>query len=143
MKKQYGKYILLCLITIIVLGYILYYNLKQEEPSILTKYINEIKYNNINNFVIENSHVVIYATNNTKNINFENDLKKIIVKYNIGEKVLYYKNINYKDIKSKPYNKTNILVFYKNNKIKQTISTKNLTYNNLLELLKENEIINE
>ncbi len=143
MKKQYGKYILLCLITITILGYILYYNLKLEEPSLLKEYINEIKYNNIKNFMIENSHAVIYATNNTKNIDFEKDLKSIVIKYNISEKVLYYKNTNYKDINDKTYNKTNILVFYKNNVIEQVVSTKNLTYDKLLSLLIENEIINE
>lgn len=143
MKKQYGKYILLCLITITILGYILYYNLKLEEPSLLKGYINEIKYNNIKNFMIENSHAVIYATNNTKNIDFEKDLKSIVIKYNISEKVLYYKNTNYKDINDKTYNKTNILVFYKNNAIEQVVSTKNLTHDKLVSLLIENEIINE
>lgn len=143
MKKQYGKFILLCLITIIILGYILYYNLKLEEPSILKGYINEIKYNNINNFVVENNRVVIYATNNNSNTKFENNLKNIIIEYNISEKVLYYKNIDYKKNNDKVYNKTNILVFYENRKVKKVVSTKNLSYNKLLSLLKEYQIVNE
>ena len=142
MKRQYGKFILLCLITITILGYILYYNLKLEEPSVLTGYINQIKYNNINNFVVENSHVVIYATNKNNNI-FENNLKTIVIKYNISEKVLYYKNTNYKNINDEVYNKTNILVFYENRKVKKVISTKNLSYNKLLSLMKDYKIINE
>lgn len=143
MKKQYGKFILLCLVTITVLSYILYYNLKKEEPSVLTGYINEIKYNGINNYIIENSHVVIYATSSNSNKQFENNLKNIVIKYNLSEKIVYYKNTNYKETKDTAYNKTNILVFYYNRKITKIISTKNMSYDKLLKLFKEVELIDE
>lgn len=141
-QKKYASYILLCLITIIVLGYILYYNLNKEKPNILKEYISEIKYDEIKNHIVENSNVVIYATYKSNNNSFEGNLKKAVVNYNLGDRVLYFENSNYKE-KTDAYKQNNILIFYKDNKISKIVSIKNLSYKELIKLFKTQEIIDD
>lgn len=99
------NYFYLALIVLITLGIVYYLYLWFDEYrkelgniSELSKYLQVINYNDLDNFIIENDEICIYVTDSTeKKSDFERKLKNLIIQNNLRNDILYLDISNYRD----------------------------------------------
>ena len=124
--KKIKNYIILAIIFITTISGTFYvrswYNTTKEyysQNSIMPKVINEIKSEELSNYILENQNFILYVSSahNIELKPFENELKKVIEKLDARENILYL-NIDETDSSS-----LNILLksFTANEKIKDQI----------------------
>ncbi|MDO5569807.1 MAG: hypothetical protein Q4G04_06905 [bacterium] len=146
-KKNYITLTIILVVSFALLFYFyLWYEAYQENKlttPIINKYISEINYKELDNYLQENMDIVIYTSKleDERIRNFEKQLKKTILDYNLRDKILYL-DITYedKDSISKQYyinnnnitNVPNILIF-ENGEIVDIYSIKDNNYD--IELL--------
>lgn len=142
------NYILLALIAlgVMVLCFVLMnmYNKNNKEIyiPIVKDIINEIKYEDLDNYLQENPDVVLYINDSSKkNSEVEKSLKQIIVENNIQQYVVYIekdKNVMEKwDLNSN----SPILISYKDGKMSEILSQKKYTDDEIENFLLRNEVI--
>ena len=100
------NYIIMVFIIIVVIS-VCYYAIKiyhlqkkdQLNSSILGQYLNEIKINELNDYILENEYVILYICSSEieKCRNFENNIENYIQKLNLRENMLY---LNIKTVKN-------------------------------------------
>ena len=91
------NYFYLALIVLITLGVIYYlylwfdeYRKEVRNISELSKYLQVINYNELNNIIIENDEVCIYVgDSDKKNFDFERKLKELIMQNNLRNDIIY------------------------------------------------------
>lgn len=135
-KKIKINYIILTIILIVIASSCVYcvklYKMHKESDlsvAILNEYLNEIKLNELNDFLTENPDAFIYTCFSDEQAcrEFELEFKEVIIKYNLRDHVVY---LNLKDIRDE----------YKENykeKVKEYIN--NLNVNDLPVILKYTE----
>lgn len=92
--KNYIYLFLIILVTIGITYYLYLWFTEYEEEvkniSVLSKYLQVINYNEVDNYIIENDKVYLYVTDTKVSLNeFEYELKKIIIDNNLGKDILY------------------------------------------------------
>ncbi len=166
-KIPLKNYILLAItliITIILVIYFYMWKRTYEENKInnlvMDKYIQEINYNELNDYLIENKSIVIYSSTlgNTKTKKFEEKLGKLIEENALTNRILYLnltnelkdKNLKNEILKNYPeLNNTNIkdplIIIFNNNKIISIYNIKENHYDieKLKKYLEKEEIIND
>lgn len=166
-KIPLKNYILLAvslIITIILVIYFYMWKRTYEENQInnlvIDKYIQEINYNELNDFLVENKSIVIYSSSlgNNKTKKFEEKLGKLIEDYSLTNNILYLnltnelkdKNTKKEILKNYPeLNNTNIkeplIIIFNNNKITSIYNIKDNHYDidDLKKYLEKEEIIDD
>lgn len=165
-KIPLKNYILLAvtlIITIVLVIYFYMWKKTYEENKInsvvMDKYIQEINYNELNDYLIENKNTVIYSSvvGNTKTKKFEEKLGKLIEDNSLSNSIIYLnltdelkdKNIkkeileNYKELNNNI--KDPSIIIFSNNKITSIYNIKDNNYDidNLKKYLEKEEIIND
>lgn len=165
-KIPLKNYILLAvtlIITIVLVIYFYMWKKTYEENKInsvvMDKYIQEINYNELNDYLIENKNTVIYSSvvGNTKTKKFEEKLGKLIEDNSLSNSIIYLnltdelkdKNIkkeileNYKELNNNI--KDPLIIIFSNNKITSIYNIKDNNYDidNLKKYLEKEEIIND
>ena len=152
MKRKTKNIIILTVVCIITLG-ILFAALKinrnrlnnMKNDSYIDSYLTQIKYNSINDFVVENPNAIIYVSNSNSKVssNFEKMFAKVITKYNL-ENNIYYINIYNANLVDQFYQNAPEIVIYKDSSVSEVIDASTLKdYNAIINVLKERSIINE
>lgn len=104
-KKKKINYIILAVITVVVIFACVYsirlYKIHKENDlniAILSEYLNEIKINELSDYLVETPDVFIYTcfSDSQKCRDFELEFKNYIVQYSLREHILY---LNLKTIK--------------------------------------------
>lgn len=144
--------LLLAVSSIIVLYFINWYKEFQRHTSILPEYISEIKYVEIDNYIIENPDFVIFLSSkeNNKTTNLEKNLKNWLVSKNLIKKIIFM-DIDQFDIKqfSKKYcddfiktKKDVMVIVVENQKVKNILSksANEIKIDDIKEFLKENGV---
>lgn len=166
-KIPLKNYILLAVTLIITIILVIYfymwkrtYEENQINNPVMDKYIQEINYNELNDYLIENKSIVIYSSTlgNNKTKKFEEKLGKLIEENSLTNKILYLnltnelKDKNTKKEIQKKYqelNNTNIkdplIIIFNNNKITSIYNIKDNHYDidDLKKYLEKEEIIND
>lgn len=166
-KIPLKNYILLAvtlIITIILVIYFYMWKKTYEENKInnliMNEYIQEINYNELNDYLIENKNTVIYSSvvGNNKTEKFEKKFIKFIEDNSLTNKIIYLnltEEIKNKKIKNEilekypELNSNNIkdplIIIFNNNKIASIYNIKDNSYNvdNLKKYLEKEEIIND
>ena len=139
----------ICVLTIFILFIAIKINSNRinnlSNVSYIGNYLQEIKYKDLDNFIVENPDVVIYVSNSSDNdsISFEKRLVKVIRKYNL-ENNIYYININDTNIVDPIYEHDLELVFYSDFKMSEIVDCNTLdTQNKLITALKERGLVND
>ena len=139
----------ICVLTIFILFIAIKINSNRinnlSNVSYIGNYLQEIKYKDLDNFIVENPDVVIYVSNSSDNdsISFEKRLVKVIRKYNL-ENNIYYININDTNIVDPIYENDLELVFYSDFKMSEIVDCNTLdTQNKLITALKERGLVND
>ena len=160
-KKNFFLLGLIAIITIVlVLGMNLLYNQKQNKTSFVTTVISEIKENDFENYVIDNSDAIIYMAKGTDATlrNFEKNFVDLIKKNEIAKQIVYlntdevskqfYEKLKeyYNDIllESNPTLSTNAnILIIKDRKIEAILYTESKTIqeDDVQNFLKENDVI--
>lgn len=165
-KIPLKNYILLAvtlIITIVLVIYFYMWKKTYEENKInsvvMDKYIQEINYNELSDYLIENKNTVIYSSvvGNTKTKKFEEKLGKLIEDNSLSNSIIYLnltdelkdKNIkkeileNYKELNNNI--KDPLIIIFSNNKITSIYNIKDNNYDidNLKKYLEKEEIIND
>ena len=124
--KNYVILVVIVLLTVAVVFYIRdWYNTTKEyyaQNSVITQVVREIKSEEISNYTLENQKFVLYVASgrNTELKNFENDLKSLIQKMDLGENTLY---MNLDGVGSNAFYDLLHNKFAANSKIKDQITT--------------------
>ena len=101
--KEYTKKVILLIVlslfTLLVLFITLRLNYKRQEDmlskSSISKYLTEIKYDNISSYLVEQPSIIIYVSNSSlgSSNEFEKKFIPVIIKYNLENEFVYI-NIN-------------------------------------------------
>ncbi len=165
-KIPLKNYILLAvtlIITIVLVIYFYMWKKTYEENKInsvvMDKYIQEINYNELNDYLIENKNTVIYSSvvGNAKTKKFEEKLGKLIEDKSLSNSIIYLnltnelkdKNIKKEILEKYPELNNNIkdpiIIIFSNNKITSIYNIKDNHYDidNLKKHLEKEEIIND
>ena len=139
----------ICVLTIFILFIAIKINSNRinnlSNVSYIGNYLQEIKYKDLDNFIVENPDVVIYVSNSSDNdsISFEKRLVKVIRKYNL-ENNIYFINITDTNIVDPIYENDLELVFYSDFKMSEIVDCNTLdTQNKLITALKERGLVND
>lgn len=109
------NYIILVIILLISLGLVYYFHLWYRaynenilSTSLMSKYLDNINYNELDNYLIENNSAIIYVSvlNNEKINKFEKEFKNLFKKKKIKYNLLYMDVTN--DINSFNYSYSNV-----------------------------------
>ena len=150
MKEKTKKLILfiaLCILTLFILFIALKINDNRKNNALASSkihnYLTEVKYENINDYVSEETLSVIYVSNSSdeKTINFDKMLIPIIRKYNLNTQMVYI-NINNTNLQDPFYQNSPELIYYKDGQIVDLIDAS--TFNNkdeVIKWLKERSVI--
>ena len=144
-KKNYFILGIILIISCILVYYInAWYSLYQYEKrgnSPITTYMEIINYNEVENYIEENSDAIIYISksNNLKIRKFEEDNEKLFKKLELNYNILYMdaKDVN-KDLKIK-YNVNEYpkILFFKNKRLvnKYVLELDNINYNDIKNII--------
>ena len=170
MKKNNGReiplknYIILGLVVLLTLGLVYYFYLwyityeeSKLNETIMDRYLEEINYNELNDYIVENRNAMIYTSvledNNIRK--FEIKFKNIVVKNALKDKILYMDmtdifedKIKYTELRNSyqinNYNITNVpcILVFKDAKLVDIYSIKDNDYNtdNVLNYIIDNEM---
>ena len=144
-KKNYFILGIILIISCILVYYInAWYSLYQYEKrgnSPITTYMEIINYNEVENYIAENSDAIIYVSksNNLKIRKFEEDNEKLFKKLELNYNILYMdaKDVN-KDLKIKyNVNEYPTILFYKNKRLvnKYVLELDNINYNDIKNII--------
>lgn len=140
-KKNYFILGIILIISCILVYYInTWYSLYQYEKrgsSPITTYMEIINYNEVENYIAENSDAIIYVSksNNLKIRKFEEDNEKLFKKLELNYNILYMdaKDVN-KDLKIKyNVNEYPTILFFKNKRLvnKYVLELDNINYSDM------------
>lgn len=144
-KKNYFILGIILIISCILVYYInAWYSLYQYEKrgnSPITTYMEIINYNEVENYIAENSDAIIYVSksNNLKIRKFEEDNEKLFKKLELNYNILYMdaKDVN-KDLKIK-YNVKEYptILFFKNKRLvnKYVLELDNINYSDMKNII--------
>ena len=144
-KKNYFILGIILIISCILVYYInAWYSLYQYEKrgnSPITTYMEIINYNEVENYIEENSDAIIYISksNNLKIRKFEEDNEKLFKKLELNYNILYMdaKDAN-KDLKIKyNVNEYPTILFFKNKRLvnKYVLELDNINYNDIKNII--------
>ena len=144
-KKNYFILGIILIISCILVYYInAWYSLYQYEKrgsSPITTYMEIINYNEVENYIAENSDAIIYVSksNNLKIRKFEEDNEKLFKKLELNYNILYMdaKDVN-KDLKIKyNVNEYPTILFFKNKRLvnKYVLELDNINYNDIKNII--------
>ena len=144
-KKNYFILGIILIISCILVYYInAWYTLYQYEKrgnSPITTYMEIINYNEVENYIAENSDAIIYVSksNNLKIRKFEEDNEKLFKKLELNYNILYMdaKDVN-KDLKIKyNVNEYPTILFFKNKRLvnKYVLELDNINYNDIKNII--------
>ena len=144
-KKNYFILGIILIISCILVYYInAWYSLYQYEKrgnSPITTYMGIINYNEVENYIAENSDAIIYVSksNNLKIRKFEEDNEKLFKKLELNYNILYMdaKDVN-KDLKIKyNVNEYPTILFFKNKRLvnKYVLELDNINYNDIKNII--------
>ena len=144
-KKNYFILGIILIISCILVYYInawysLYKYEKRGNSPIIT-YMEIINYNEVENYIAENSDAIIYVSksNNLKIRKFEEDNEKLFKKLELNYNILYMdaKDVN-KDLKIKyNVNEYPTILFFKNKRLvnKYVLELDNINYNDIKNII--------
>lgn len=144
-KKNYFILGIILIISCILVYYInTWYSLYQYEKrgnSPITTYMEIINYNEVENYIAENSDAIIYVSksNNLKIRKFEEDNEKLFKKLELNYNILYMdaKDVN-KDLKIKyNVNEYPTILFFKNKRLvnKYVLELDNINYSDIKNII--------
>lgn len=144
-KKNYFILGIILIISCILVYYInTWYSLYQYEKrgsSPITTYMEIINYNEVENYIAENSDAIIYVSksNNLKIRKFEEDNEKLFKKLELNYNILYMdaKDVN-KDLKIKyNVNEYPTILFLKNKRLvnKYVLELDNINYSDMKSII--------
>lgn len=144
-KKNYFILGTILIISCILVYYInTWYSLYQYEKrgnSPITTYMEIINYNEVENYIAENSDAIIYVSksNNLKIRKFEEDNEKLFKKLELNYNILYMdaKDVN-KDLKIKyNVNEYPTILFFKNKRLvnKYVLELDNINYSDMKNII--------
>lgn len=144
-KKNYFILGIILIISCILVYYInAWYSLYQYEKrgnSPIITYMEIINYNEVENYIAENSDAIIYVSksNNLKIRKFEEDNEKLFKKLELNYNILYMdaKDVN-KDLKIKyNVNEYPTILFFKNKRLvnKYVLELDNINYNDIKNII--------
>jgi len=144
-KKNYFILGIILIISCILVYYInAWYSLYQYDKrgnSPITTYMEIINYNEVENYIEENSDAIIYISksNNLKIRKFEEDNEKLFKKLELNYNILYMdaKDVN-KDLKIKyNVNEYPTILFFKNKRLvnKYVLELDNINYNDIKNII--------
>lgn len=152
MKEKNKKIILLitiCTLTIVVLIFALKLNEKRldelSKNSVIHEYLNEIKYEELSTYIIEEPNSIVYVSNSSdeKSKLFEKNFKEVIKKYNLENKIIYI-NINGINTLDPFYQNAPQMIFYKSGAVSDIVDCTTLTTNKkIIKMLDERSVIND
>ncbi len=111
------NYIILAIVLLASLGLVYYFNLwyrayneNKLSTSVVAKYMDNINYNELDNYLVENSNAIVYVSvlNNEEIKNFEKEFKNLFRRKKIKANILYMDISN--DIDSFNYKYSNLSV---------------------------------
>lgn len=148
-NKKLILYILLCIVTLCVLFGVIKLN-KNRINNILSEsyikdYLHEIKYEEIESYVMEQPNAIIYVSNSKDEDArmFEKKFSKVIKKYNLENDIIYI-NINNTNLVDMNFQNSPILLFYNNKEVFDMVDCKTLNNtNSIIKIFKERHIIND
>lgn len=142
------NYIVLTLIAlgVIVLCFVFMnmYNKNNKDiyESVVKDIINEIKYEDLDNYLQENPEVVLYINDSSKkNSNIEENLKDLIVENNIQQYVVYIERDNSIVEKLNLNSNSPIFIAYKDGKMVEILSQKKYTNDEIKNFFLRNGVI--
>ncbi len=151
--KEYTKKVILLVAILVVTIAVLVVALKLHDKKMddllseseIKDYLTEIKYEEIENHIIEQPTSIIYVSNSSEDTTrkFDEIFIPVIKKYNLENEVIYI-NINGVTIMDPVYQNAPELVFYKNGEISDMIDVS--TFNNsddIIDVLKERSVISD
>jgi len=144
-KKNYFILGIILIISCVLVYYInTWYSLYQYEKrgsSPITTYMEIINYNEVENYIAENSDAIIYVSksNNLKIRKFEEDNEKLFKKLELNYNILYMdaKDVN-KDLKIKyNVNEYPTILFFKNKRLvnKYVLELDNINYSDMKSII--------
>lgn len=152
MKENTKKVVLLvviCVVTIAILIVALKLNAKRQNDllseSKIKDYLTEIKYEEIQNHVIEQPSTIIYVSNSSEEstINFDKIFIPVVKKYNLENEIIYI-NINNVTIVDPIYQNAPELIFYKDGEISDMLDVSTLKNDSdITRILKERSVISD
>lgn len=152
MKEKTKKIILLvtiCVITLAILIIALKIHENKEDnmlsQSEVKNYLTEIKYEEIQNHVIEQPSTVIYVSNSSEDTtrNFDKIFVPVIKKYNLENEIIYI-NINDTTIVDPLYQNAPELIFYKDGEVSDMLDVSTFkSSNDVITSLKERSVISD
>lgn len=147
--KKLILFITLCVVTVFILFIAVKINNNRKDnilsKSMISRYLTEIKYQDISNYVSEEASAIIYVSNSSdkKTIKFDEILVPVIKKYNLNNKIVYI-NINNTNIEDHFYKNSPELVYYKNGNITDVIDASTFSgKKDVINWLKERSIIDD
>ncbi len=97
-KVPFKNYVILAVIILLTVTFVFYlrswFNTSKEyyaQNSVMTQVVREIKSEEIANYTLENQKFILYVSSGQNSVvkNFEDDLRDLIKKMELGEEVLY------------------------------------------------------
>ena len=97
-KVPFKNYVILAVIILLTVAFVFYlrswFNTSKEyyaQNSVMTQVVREIKSEEIANYTLENQKFILYVSSGQNSVvkNFEDDLRNLIKKMELGEEVLY------------------------------------------------------
>ena len=152
MKDETKKKILLgfiCIFTLLILFTAIKINENKKNNdlsvSLVHGYLEEVTYQDISTYVIEEPNAVIYVSNSSDDNSkkFEKIFMPLIKKYNLENKITYI-NINNIVIDDLLYQNAPELIFYSNSVVNDVIDVSTLSNEKQIEkLLRERSVIGD
>lgn len=151
--KEYTKKVILLVAILVVTIAVLVVALKLHDKKMddllseseIKDYLTEIKYEEIENHIIEQPTSIIYVSNSSEDTTrkFDEIFIPVIKKYNLENEVIYI-NINGVTIMDPVYQNAPELVFYKNGEISDMIDVSTLNNrDDIIDVLKERSVISD
>lgn len=153
LMKEYTKKVILLVAILVVTIVVLVVALKLHDKKMddllseseIKDYLTEIKYEEIENHIIEQPTSIIYVSNSSEDTTrkFDEIFIPVIKKYNLENEVIYI-NINGVTIMDPVYQNAPELVFYKNGEISDMIDVSTLNNSDdIIDVLKERSVISD
>ena len=151
--KEYTKRVILlsliCIFTLVILVVAIKLNEKRKidisSTSRVSKYLTEIKYEEVSTYVTEQPNAIIYVSNSSeKETNsFERIFIPVVKKYNLENNIVYI-NINNQKLADPFYQNAPELIFYENANVIDLVSASTIdTQRKLIKVLKERSVIGD
>ena len=153
LMKEYTKKVILLVAILVVTVAVLIVALKLHDKKMnnllseseIKDYLTEIKYEEIENHIIEQPTSIIYVSNSSEDTTrkFDEIFIPVIKKYNLENEVIYI-NINGVTIMDPVYQNAPELIFYKNGEISDMIDVSTLkSSDDIIDVLKERSVISD